>query len=92
MPDDPSSLLSGIRERYVRASAQSGAAARGDYIKSAADVPRLLAAVDAALKLADEAEPVERDYGGEPIWWSLSPAELRAAITAALTGEEAGDG
>jgi len=52
----------------------------------------LLAAVEAALKLADEAEPVARDYGGEPIWWSLTPAELRAAITAALTEGEGGNG
>lgn len=51
------------------------------------DARRLLAAVEAVLKLADEAEPVARDYGGEPIWWSLTPAEIREAITRELSGD-----
>lgn len=55
------------------------------------DVSRLLAAVDAVLKLASDAEPVNRDYGGEPIWWDLTPEEIRSAVLAALTGKGDGD-
>jgi hypothetical protein len=55
------------------------------------DALRMADALDAVLKLADEAQPVERDYGGEPIWWDLTPEEVREAITRGLSGE-AGDG
>jgi hypothetical protein len=47
--------------------------------ESAADVPCLLAAVEAVLKLADD--------GGT----GVPPVRIREAITRELTGKEAGD-
>jgi hypothetical protein len=69
-------------------TAASSAIKAGDYLPAAlARHSRdLLAAVEAALKLADEALPVDRDYGGEPIWWNLTPDEIREAITREITG------
>ena len=77
----PSDILAGIRDRNIDAWAEGGTS----------DIPLLLAAVEAALKLADQ--------------WLEFPAlvflqedcahQLRAAITAALTGtgeEGGGDG
>jgi hypothetical protein len=67
--------------------------ANGEFIAHArTDVPRLLAALEAVLSLAADAEPVERDYGGEPIWWSLTPEEIREAIARGLGGKGDGDG
>ena len=54
MPDDPSATLSGIRERYAH-GARITATGR-DVCASADDVPLLLAALEAVLKLADEWE------------------------------------
>ena len=68
-------------------AAFSGISVGGVIAASAVDVPVLLAALEAVLKLADD-------------WSQLSAlraqdecaSELRAAIAAALPGEEAGDG
>jgi hypothetical protein len=64
--------------------------------KLAARVPLLLDAVEAVLKLADEAEPWGWKPGERgiriPVRWDLDPAKVREAITAALTGKEASDG
>jgi hypothetical protein len=56
----------------------------------------LLAAVEAVLKLADEAHVMlaDREYWhepSEPVAWDLDPAKVREAITRELTGKEAGD-
>jgi hypothetical protein len=56
----------------------------------------LLGSVEAVLKAADEAHVMlfNREYWrepSEPVAWDLDPDKLRADITAALTGEEAGD-
>ena len=98
-PDDVASTLAAIKERAKEAAAMdvdvlaafSGISVGGVIAASALDVPVLFAALEAVLNLAGEAEPVDRDYGGEPIWWSLKPGEVREVITRKLTGEEAGD-
>lgn len=81
MTDSLSAELARIRERYEEIE-------RGNTSTAPRTSLRLLAAVEAALKLADEAEPVDRDYGGEPIWWSLQPAEIREAILRELSGRK----
>ena len=48
------------------------------------DSARLLAAVEAVLKLADEACELEVK-GVRLDWWDLSPSRLREAITRALS-------
>lgn len=53
MPDDLSAILSGIRERGYRNGATGAECARLSD-SAAVDVPVLLAAIDAALKVADE--------------------------------------
>lgn len=58
-------------------------------------MPRLLKAVEAVLKLADDAEEV-RDYSGPEthgrlVGWRLNPAQLREAISSALTGTQLGE-
>jgi hypothetical protein len=50
----------------------------------------LVAAVEAVLKLADEACELEVD-GARMDWWDTSPTRLREAITAALTGAQPGE-
>jgi hypothetical protein len=95
--DALSAALAPIRERSRWISSAAGIAAPGaTAVKSAEDVPRLLAAVDAALKLADElAGP---DDSAEPsaltedrTWVRQACAErLRGAIASTLTGKEAG--
>lgn len=84
MTDDLSAILAEMaeRERLV---------AMG-HVRDPQDVPRLLALARAVLKLADDAVPVDRDYGGEPIWWNLTPEEIRSAVLAALTGKGKADG
>ena len=54
------------------------------------DVPSLLAAVEAVLKLADDAVLESIDASGAACAWDLDPAKVRETIRAAL-GEEAGD-
>ena len=98
-PDDLASALAGIDQRAQAAAvmipdvlaAFNGVSVGGVIAASALDVPVLFAALEAVLNLADEAEPVDRDYGGEPIWWSLKPGEVREVITRVLTGEAPAD-
>ena len=96
MPDDPSSILSPIRERRALvAAANLKADAFGDVYAAMVQLARedsaiLLAAVEAALKLADQYS--NGPYAGDLIdRWHAGNA-FRAAITTALAGEEAGDG
>jgi hypothetical protein len=86
-PDDAASALAGIRERYE----ELGPLYQNTHFMLDAvvqDVPRLVAAVDAVLKLTDEACELEVK-GVRLDWWDTSPTRLRAAITTALAGEEA---
>jgi hypothetical protein len=57
--------------------------------------PLLLAAVEAVLELADEAEPWGWKPGERgiriPVRWDLDPAKVRAAITRELTGKDGTD-
>ena len=73
MPDDLSATLSGIRERYDEAAEGLSPEAR-KYLECA-DVPPLLAAIEAVLALAN------KESTGIP------PVCIREAITTALTGE-----
>ena len=67
--------------------------AGGEFGRSARDVPRLLAAVEAVLKLAAAAKPVTWWNGTRSAAaWTLDPEEVGAAITRALLGEEKEDG
>lgn len=90
MPDAPAAILAGIRERW----AQLGPLYRNTHFLLDAvvqDIPSLLAAVEAALK---QHQPIERRKGWPPTCsfdnhrWPCAEIE---AITAALTGEEAGE-
>ena len=82
MPDaDLSATLAEIRQR--RANSEIGGFLRPTLAQldaSAEDVPRLLAALEAVLKLTGE-------------WNALWPCatQVREAITAELTGKEAGN-
>ena len=81
MTADLSSTLAGIRERYDEAAEGLSPEAR-KYLECA-DVPPLVAAIDAVLKLADEWEDSAA---------IIDPATpLREAISTALTGQETGD-
>jgi hypothetical protein len=57
---------------------------------------RAAAAVEAVLKLADNAKPTSfaAVWNGpiKPVAWNLDPEKLRAAVLAALTGKEADHG
>jgi hypothetical protein len=80
-PDTPvSAILAGIKDRYAH-GAKITATGR-DVCASADDIPLLLAAAEAALKLADEWEADSLIVDPE--------IALRRVITAALAGEEAG--
>jgi hypothetical protein len=90
--DDVTAALAAIRERAAHAdrALKFGGSFRVTA-RSQADVPRLVAAVEAVLK---EHQPVNRGEGLEPIcstchrgFW---PCPTVQAITAALSGEEAG--
>jgi hypothetical protein len=91
--DRVAATLAEIRERQALAADASLGFARMNerhdaLIKVAyGDAPLLLKAVEAALKLADEACELEVK-GVRMDWWDLSPSRLRAAITAALTGTQ----
>ena len=89
MADDPASTLAAIHQRAEQA-APALAARRGlnSMADSAADVPCLLAAVEAALELADSASVMAagETMPPQPVAWDLDPAKLRADITAALGG------
>jgi hypothetical protein len=88
MPDsDPSSILAEIRDR------RDGADADGLWRPTIAaldlghdDIPHLVAAVEAALKLADQ----WKQFAAAGDAQDQCAGELREAITAALTGQEAG--
>ena len=67
MTDDLSATLAEIRDRNIDTYADG----------STSDIPRLVAALEAVLKLAD---------GWNALW--PCTAQVREAITAALTGEE----
>jgi hypothetical protein len=71
--------LSGFAEDSIRACTLS-----------AMDVPRLLAAVEAALKETKRLDSGRGDYG-HLVNRHEAAAVFRAAITAALTGKEASD-
>jgi hypothetical protein len=102
MADDLAAALARIRERHALAvTPDPDPVFFGSLfqIKShlvRTDVPRLLAAVDAALKLADEweADTIADDYAAQSAY-NHCAGSLRAAITAALAAAqvtEAGDG
>jgi hypothetical protein len=86
--DPVAAILAAIKERneqYITTLALTEHTASG---LPCGDVRRLVAAVEAVLKLADKGYQMESH--GQPMpWWDIDPTELREAITAALTGEEA---
>jgi len=84
MTDDDGNLaaaLGEIRERHAIIDEPCGdlAVVVGRFKHSTDDVPRLLAALDEVLKLADK--------GGT----GVPPARIRKAISRALLGEESGN-
>lgn len=87
-PTTSSAILAGIRER-----AEGPMRKFRDVDASQRDVPLLLAAAEAALK---HHQPVNRGEGLEPICGTCHrgfwPCPTYRDITAALAGEEAGDG
>ena len=103
MADDPASTLAGIREDNDRVIALCAIAPAAVRQLAEHDVPALLAAIEAALKEADDWEAEARgifleaartsDAGevGAASALQSAAADLRAAITAALGGKEAGD-
>lgn len=89
MPDaDLSATLAGIRENDERVIALCDMAPAVVRQLAEHDVPLLLAALEAVLKLADEAGPTVTDWPDERhiYGWTLDPAKVREAITAELTG------
>ena len=90
MDDALTATLAEIRERV--ASCMDGFSSDpGAYIRSAGDVPRLLAAVDAVLKLADDltgdAAPSSA-YEEDRAWLRAEiAARFRSAVLAVLTGK-----
>jgi predicted RNA-binding Zn ribbon-like protein len=107
MPDDLASTLAGIRDRagvFAKVGPPRPSASANAAFASAADVPPLLAAIEAALKEADDWDAEARgifleaartaDAGevGAASALQSSAADLREAITRKLTGKEAGDG
>lgn len=93
--DSLAAALAGIRGRSadVATAFATGRGGNAAARESAPDVPRLLAAVEAALRLADRAKPVTWWNGTHSARaWTLDPDELREAITRALLGEETPDG
>jgi hypothetical protein len=69
---------------YVAASARIGVGANQHARNSAADVPRLLAAVEAVLEITD---PLKNESLGGTFMAALH-LQVLAAITSALLGEE----
>lgn len=92
--------LQEIRERAQWTSSAKGIAKPGaTALGSARDVPRLLAAVERVLALADGAYVMLSNRQGgspEPVAWDLDPAAVREAIAEELhrdpTEEGATDG
>ena len=95
MPDDLTSALDQIRERAWTA-ANFVLADEIEYEEyrrisaSALDVPLLLAAIDAVLKLTDG--PVGLEGRGFPGDGQAVRRAVRSAITSALTGTQQGEG
>ncbi len=91
--DPAASILSVIRENNDRVIALCDMAPAVVRQLAEHDVPRLLAAAEEALKLADGATVLLSACGvsgrcscrEHPVAWNLNPAELRAIIAAALT-------
>mgnify|MGYP006949407230 CR=1 FL=1 len=75
-------FLAAVQQRADLCSHYQGVA--GDLGRT--DVPALVAALTAALDLADLHDETER-YSGQP-WGDVPVHELRAVITAALTPKE----
>ena len=97
MPDaDPASTLAAIREDNDRVIALCAIAPAAVRQLADHDVPALLAAVEATLKLADEWRAAGCPESAEEealMWREIECGDrLRAAITAALGGKEAGGG
>ena len=104
MPDDPASVLSGVRALITRRDqleARMNAASWDDsgyreaeerftevQDKLAARVPRLLAAVEAALEVAALIERYGAVLPGRGVPVQHASEALRQAITTALTGKE----
>lgn len=91
---DPSAALSGIRERGYRNGATGAECARLSD-SAAADIPVLVAALEAVLKLADnwEATAATLDGGTARANALLDcTASFRETITRELSGQETGDG
>ena len=84
---DPSATLSAIRERGYRNGATGAECARLSDA-AAVDIPVLVAALEAALKLADEWKTFAAPGDAQ----DECADELREAITAALAGKESGRG
>jgi hypothetical protein len=85
VPDNPADPLAPFRERYEEYERFCFHAAAHEC---ALDVLPLLKAVEAVLELAGRALPITRDPDGEPMYWDLSPDQIREAITAELTEKE----
>jgi hypothetical protein len=95
MADDPAAALARIRERHALAvTPDPDPVFFGSLFKIKShlvrtDVPRLLAAVEAALKLTEPTGEVHRDLDGNEERGVVRVVRcdvLRAAITAALAG------
>jgi hypothetical protein len=85
--DRMSAALAEIRERGYENGAHGAQAARLSDA-AAIDVPRLLAAVEAVLKLADDAQEYDT-FGSGDMHWDITPDGIREVVRSALTGEEA---
>jgi len=91
MPDDPAARLAEIRKRNAQYAKTMRLTDR--TIERAVDMSRLLAAVEAALKLADDWS--QDNFKGTSALERIHQRcaeSLRATITTALTGKETGDG
>jgi len=86
MANDLTAALTGVRARYLDIA--HGPAYTEDIRASADDVPLLLAAIDAALNLADDASLMSIDAAGAACAWDLDPAMIREAITRELAKGE----
>lgn len=94
MADDRlSGAVAPIRERAVLACDPEVTNLVRNYraVESARDVPRLLAAVDAVLKLAEGGRYMTTglDSAGNPVRaWVVDAGMIREAVARALAGEE----
>ena len=92
MPDDLASTLAEIRAHNERVIALCGMAPLRVQQLAEHDVPRLLAALEAVLKLTEPPDPENLEYDIDgPLGFEVSKAAIREAITTALTGKPASD-